>query len=210
MKNIKKLIHWLNIILKWVWYINLVLAGGMIGFQLMNIFKPEKVLLAGYLGQFSFQMKQAGGIITENAGISAFFDTATGTPQVAIESHIHVILVLFFTLIAVGINLFYNYHFWKLSEAMDNSFKQGAAFAEKVTGYFRQIALFSLGVFVIGSLLSVAKIIFVQGIQTQSIKAVPVYDNFLLNFLWVGIALFIIEGIYKAGLELKHENELTI
>jgi len=207
----KKLIFGLYKLLQYVLYVNLVLAGGVIGFQIINFFRPEKSLLANYLGKFAIELK-AVGILESARGteLGIYFESLTGNPQLSINASMHAAFVFIFTLLIVGITLFYNHQLYKLFENLNTSVRTGSPFSTKITNQLKSIALFSLAVFALGSLLSVLKLLLIDKIVFSTFAAHPVFDNQLLNFLWLALVTYILNEVYKVGIDLKKEQDLTI
>ena len=52
----KQLIKVLSYLFKWGYHLNLILGFGMIGFTIINMIKPLKVLSAAYLGKFNLMV----------------------------------------------------------------------------------------------------------------------------------------------------------
>ncbi len=207
----KKLISILYHLLKVVLYINIVLAGGILGFQLLNFLHPDKSLITTYLGKFAMELNSTGSFQSLNhKGVAVYIENITGLPSLGMNSHWHSIYVLIFTLAVGGVTLFYNFKFYKIFELLRNSIQEGTPFTLEISKELKSVALFSIIVFVAGSLLSVLKLIILKDITFQNFVAHPVFDNQLLNFLWFGLAIYILNEIYKVGIELKNEQDLTI
>ena len=95
----KKLILGLYHLLKYVLYINIVLAGSVIGFQIINLFRPDKTLIASYLGKFAIEMNSTG--IFKMAGdtiVTTYIETISGLPSLGINLPQHRFFVLIFTI----------------------------------------------------------------------------------------------------------------
>lgn len=207
----KKLIIALYHLVKYLYYLNIVLVGGVLGFQLLNIWKPEKSLLATYMGKFVIDLN-ATGSITTNQGrqISVFFDKISGFPDLALNTHWHVVFIFLFVLFVSVVTLVYNFHLYKLFEKLCASIKSGTPFNQSVSLILNKLAKVSVLVFGAGTLLSLAKLKFIHSIQFESFIVKPAFDNQFFNFLWLGIGLYILNEIYKVGLEIKNEQDLTI
>lgn len=207
----KKLIKILHQMFRFMYYLNIVLIGGVFGVQLFNIIRPEKALLATYLGKFSIELSKQGTLQSDGSdGVKVFFDKVTGFPDVVLNSNWHVVFILLFVVFVAVVTLFYNYQLYTLFKQLNLAIKEGTPFSSSVMGVFRKIALFSILIFVVGMLLSVAKLIWVDALVFDGFVAKPVFDNQFLNFLWIALASYIFGEIYKVGLELKNEQDLTI
>jgi hypothetical protein len=207
----KKLIYVLYQLLKYVLYINIVLAGGVLGFQIINFFRPEKSLITSYLGNFTIELSAKGIFQSmQNSEIVFYFENITGMPSLGINLPLHGMFVLLFTIAVASVTLFYNYKFYKIFEILYASVKLGTPFSTDISKILKSIALFSIGVFVVGAALSIIKLWLIDEIVFNNFVAHPVFDNQLLNFLWFGLGIYILNEIYKVGLELKNEQELTI
>ena len=79
-----------------------------------------------------------------------------------------------------------------------------------ISNILKQISLFSIGIFIIGTVLSLIKVWLISDIVFDSFVAHPVFDNQILNFLWFGLGIFILNEIYKVGITINNEQELTI
>lgn len=207
----KKLIYGLFLLLKYVLYINIVLAGGVVGFQLINIFRPEKSLITSYLGKFAIELKETGVFESwQGHDIAMYLESITGLPSLGLNLPGHGFYVFLFSMAVACVTLFFNYKFFKIFECLHNSVKQGTPFSMAISKDLKVVAFFSLGVFGVGSVLSVIKVLLMDAITFRHFIAQPVYDNQLLNFLWFGLGCFILNEIYKVGIELKKEQDLTI
>ena len=207
----KKLIYMLYQLLKYVLYINIILAGVVLGFQIINIFSAEKSLITSYLGKFAVELNATGVFQTlQNNETAVFIDSISGMPSIAINMNQHLLLVLVFSIVVMGVTIFYNYKFFKIFEILNTSVKCETPFSNEISINLKGIAFFSLGVFGIGSILSFVKLWLIGDIVFMGFVARPVYDNYLLNFLWFGLGIYILNEIYKVGLELKNEQDLTI
>jgi hypothetical protein len=189
----------------------MVLIGGVLGFQLLNVLKPEKSLLATYMGKFVIDLNATGGITTQQDGqVSVFFDKISGFPDLALNTSWHVVFIFLFVLFVSAVTLIYNYQIYKLFEKLSASIKSGTPFNESVSLILTKLASFSVLVFGVGSLLSLAKLSLIQSVWFESFVVKPVFDNQFFNFLWLGIGIYILNEIYKVGLEIKKEQDLTI
>jgi len=207
----KKLIYALYQLLKYVLYINIVLAGGVLGFQIINFFHPEKSLITSYLGKFTVELNATGIFQSVQHGeIAVYFENISGMPSLGLNLPLHILFVLLFTIAVASVTLFYNYKFYKVFEILNASVKLGTPFSSDISKIIKSIALFSIGVFLVGSILSIIKLWVVNEIVFKDFIARPEFDNQLLNFLWFGLGMYILNEIYKVGLELKEEQDLTI
>lgn len=205
----KKLILIISQLLKYLLYVNIILGGGVIGFQIINLFVPEKSLAASYLGKFIFEI-EAVNINSGNGTVAAFIESVSGNAALALNTQWHAGFVLLFSLCAVLVSLTFNYLFYQIFKELNASVKQGTPYTTQISVYLKRVAVFSVAVFVVGSILSVLKILIVKPLVFNNFVARPVFDNQLLNFLWFGLSFFILNEIYKVGVVLKKEQELTI
>lgn len=207
----KRLIYGLYQLLKYILYLNMVLAGGVMGFQTLNLLRNEKTLITSYLGKFSLDLNAAGILHTvQNTNVAVYFEQLVGAPSLGVNTNLHGLFVMLFTVGVVGVTLFYNYKFYYLFKVLYASVKSGTPFTFKVSTLLKQIALFSVGVFLMGSVLSLLKLWMIDDIVFENFVARPVFDNQFLNYLWFGLGIYILNEIYKVGLSLKKEQELTI
>ncbi len=207
----KKLIFVLYQLLKYVLYINIVLAGSVVVFQIINIFRPDKTLVTSYLGKFAIELN-AKGIIqsAQNSQIAIYIKDIVGLPSLGIDSAFHGVFVLLFSLAVVCVTLYYNYQFYRVFLTLYNSVKSGTPFNIEISKTLKQVALFSVLTFIVGAILSIIKLLIINEMVFEDLVVRPVFDNQILNFLWFGISIYILNEIYKVGLELKKEQELVI
>jgi len=212
MKRSKLFIKWLKTILKGAWFVNLVLAGGAIGFQILNIIRPTKLIAASYLGKFKIELKFPGNFQIHNGALkTVFFQDLTGSPDLIMKSQFHSLFVLIFTLLIISITLYYNFHLWKLFEGLHQSAEKGTPFQLDIVKRLKKMSIVSVIIFAGGSFVSLIKYIFIRRVMVGGVLLFePVYDNQLLNFLWVGILLYILANVFNAGLVLQEEHDLTI
>ncbi|MDA3891269.1 MAG: DUF2975 domain-containing protein [Salinivirgaceae bacterium] len=206
----KKLIFILYQLLKYVLYINIVLAGGVLGFQILNIASPEKSLITSYLGKFVFELNAVGSVSGLKNELAMYVESTTGFAALGLDTHWHVAYVLIFTLLVGGVTLLFNYLFYLIFKDLNASVQQGTPFSNQIPKYLKQVSFFSILVFAVGSILSLLKVLIVKQVVFNNFVARPVYDNQLLNFLWFGLGVFILNEIYKVGIALKTEQDLTI
>lgn len=212
MNKSKLLIRWLHLLFKGVWFINLVLAGGAIGFQIMNIIHPIKMIAASYLGKFKVGLNFPGHFQGYHGVIeTVFFQELTGSPDIILKSNYQSLFVLIFSLLIISVVLFYNYQLWKLFEGLNQSVSGGTPFQTDIVTRLRRTAVVSILLFVGGSVISLLKFYFLREVSLGGVlNFQPVYDNQLLNFMWIGIFLYILSHIFQAGLVLQEEHDLTI
>ncbi len=207
----KKLIFVLYQLLKYVLYLNFVLAGSVIVFQVINIFRPEKSLITSYLGKFAVELNATGIFQSlHSSKMDIYFNDIIGFPSLGLNSPFNGVYVLLFSLVVLSVTLYYNYQFYNIFKTLFNSVKLGTPFNYEVSKILKQVALFSLLVFIGGTALSIIKLFVIDKIVFNSFIVYPVFDNQLLNFLWFGLGMYILNEIYKVGLELKKEQELVI
>ncbi len=207
----EKLIFWVTRFLHWGWMLNLILAGGIIGFQVLNLIHPQKDLSIAYLGKFRIEVNKVGTIETNtNQSRIFYFTESQAQPSIVLNSFWHPYYVLLFTLLICGIILFYNYQFKMFFLKIDRSVKEGTPFHGDAVLFLNRTIWGSFLIFIFGSLLSLIKMIFLPIIQFEGFSAHPVYDNLFLNFLWFGIGMYILSKIYQVGFILKQEQDLTI
>jgi len=207
----KKLILGLYHLLKYVLYVNIVLAGGVIGFQIINLFRPDKTVIASYLGKFAIEMNSTGFFkIPGGEKIGAYAETISGLPSIVIDLPQHGFYVLIFTICVVSIALFYNFQFYNIFKLLIESIKAGTPFTMDISKILKSITLFSIGVFIVGTILSIIKVWLFSDIVFDNFVARPVFDNNVLNFLWFGLGIFILNEIYKVGITIEKEQEFTI
>lgn len=207
----KKLIFWIAKIFHWGWLLNLTFAGGIIGFQILNLLNPQKSISSAYLGKFRFEIYQEGITFNNpNHSKNYYFTDTTAQPSVKVNSFWHPYLVLIFTLIVLTISLFYNYQFKLFFSKLNQSIQEGTPFHSIILTPLQRVTWFSMAVFILGSILSILKIIYIPSIAFEGFKAIPVYDNLLINFFWFSMGMYIIIQIISVGIELKNEQDLTI
>ncbi len=207
----KFIIKWLKWIFHWAFYINIVLAGGAIGFQFINLIIPSKSLTIGYLGKFSVIEEQSGAIKLSNAKVTPIvFREITGTPQIFVPGIKQLVIVLIYTILLASLVIFINYQLKELFRSLQQSVKEGLPFNSEIPVRLRSMSIAFLLFFIGGSVLSILKIIFIQEMMTTRMLLRPAFDNALFNYLWISVFLFIIAEVFKAGLILKQESELTI
>jgi hypothetical protein len=207
----KKLIHYLYRFFKYLYWLNLVLGAGVFGFQLLNLIFPEKTLMTRYLGKFVLELKVNGSFQTLNhKQLGVHIEQFGGFPDLALNLPSHAIFVLLFTVSAVLVTLFYNYQLYRLFELLHNAVKSGLPFDKGISIVLKRIAKGSVLIFALASLLSLLKLVFIKPIVFENFVALPVFDNQVLNFLWIALAAFILSEVFKAGKTLQEEQELTI
>ena len=207
----KKLIFRLYQFFKYLYWLNLVLAGGMFGFQLINLFRPEKTLWASYLGKFVLSLKANGFYQSNtNRALAVHFEQMSGFPELGLNVPFHSVFILLFTVVVATVSLFYNYQFYTLFQHLNLSTKAGSPFDTEISIILRRLAWGSALIFVFGSGLSALKLVFINEIVFEGFTAKPVFDNHLFNFLWFALGTYILNEIYKIGLTLKEEQDWTI
>lgn len=197
-------------IIKCVWYVNLVLGISAITYQVLNIVYNKKLLMAQYLGQFNVNIKSSAVVEFANSNLPAGISTFKGSPVLILPNKINTCLILIYTIAVVTIILFYNYKFYKIFYSLYNLSKKNNAFDNLIPHYLKQLSVFSIIVFFIGSILSIIKIMYINQITVNNIILSPAYDNGLLNFLWASLLFAVLTLIFKIGHNLKTDNELTI
>jgi hypothetical protein len=172
---------------------------------------PEKSLITSYLGKFIVELDGVGIFHTQgNNNLEFYIETITGFPSLGVNLKWHGIFVLLFSIVVAGVTLFFNYKFYRLFEVLKNSISNGTPFSTDVSDILKTIWKVSLLIFLAGSVLSIIKILVIDDVVFDSFVARPVFDNQLLNFLWFGLGIYVLNEIYKVGIELKNEQDLTI
>lgn len=207
----EKLILWVTRFLHWGWMVNLILAGGIVGFQVLNLIKPQKDLSMAYLGKFRMEINKVGTIERDanRAGIF-YLSESPAQPSIVVDNGWHPYFVLLFSLTICGITLFYNYQFKMFFFKINKTVKEGTPFHGGAVLHLNRTIWFSMLVFAAGSVLSAIKVVFLPAISFDGFVAHPVYDNSLLNFFWFALGMYVISQIYQVGLGLKQEQDLTI
>lgn len=206
---LKRIIHIISKIFYWGFYLNIGFGITSMVLQAINLITHSKLINAAYLGGFS--LTNAGyGSVNSTSSVKLFVDYLSATPSIALDSPWHPYLVLIFSMVIWGIVLYYNYQLMQLFTRLNSSINEGSPFHEEVSSYFNKLARFSGLVFIVGSLLSIAKILFITNIQFNEYILKPCFDQGILNFAWLSVGFFIISAIFKIGLQLKTDQELTI
>jgi hypothetical protein len=213
MEKSRFIIKCLAFIFRWAFYLNIVLAGGAIGFQVINLISPKKNLTVPYLGKFTTEINNAGDVRINKSTtihIPMVINKMSGYPMVMIPGKVHLLFTLLYTLFISGVILFANFHLKKLFGKLNESLSTGQPFHESIP---KQMKIMSLGFIVffgIGLILTLSKIIFIRALVTYPATYFPAFDNTVLNYLWISIFLYIMAEVFQAGLWLKQENDMTI
>ncbi len=210
MISIKTIFSGLSKIMDWLWNINLVLGIGSIIFLIINLITKKLELTANYLGNFKIIIHQVGNMSSEINNTKIYLDNMIGSPALLLNSNMHQTLIFGYTLFIVTVVLIYNYQLMKLFNSLNSAIKENALFISGITEKFNTLAKVSLIVFCCGLLLSICKLWLINSITFGNITLIPIFDNGIINFAWLGIGFFIISGIFKIGFELKKEQDLTI
>jgi hypothetical protein len=209
--NEKLLIKSLSYLFKWAYHLNLILGFGIIGFTVINFIKPIKAVSAAYLGKFNLVVQTnslvSGSKVNEG---TVYFDTISGNPSLVLNSSWHGFFVFVFIACIVLITLVYNYQLWRFFDYLKKATTQETPFTDEINKRLIFTAKFSFLIFIIGAVASVIKIYFMKPFIINNMVIIPTFDNQIINFLWVGIGLYIIAQVYKVGVELKKEQDLTI
>jgi len=208
--GIKTVFSALSKLFEWVWNINLVLGLAALIFVSVNVFTSKKAITANYLGNFKINTDQLGEINTQFGKSNIFIDDIIGSPSILIDSKMNIVFVYAYMVFILSIVLFYNFQLMKLFASLKLNIKEGTPFGNGISTRFLTLAKVSFLLSAIGCSLSGLKVLLVENISFKGLNLVPVFDNQLLNLIWIGIACFIISGIFKIGCELKQEKELTI
>ncbi len=207
----KQLIKVLSYLFKWGYHLNLILGFGMIGFTIINMIKPLKVLSAAYLGKFNLMVASTSLASGSNVDKGAYyFDAVAGNPSMVMNSWWHGFYVFIFIATIVLITLVYNYQLWRLFDYLKRSTTHETLFTDEINKRLAFTAKFSFLIFIVGAIASAMKLYFIKPFFINSMEIKPAFDNQIINFLWVGIGLYIIAQVYKVGVELKKEQDLTI
>ncbi|MFA6400298.1 MAG: DUF2975 domain-containing protein [Salinivirgaceae bacterium] len=209
--NEKLLIKTLSYLFKWTYHLNLIIGFGIIGFTVINFIKPIKVLSTAYLGKFNLMVEStslvSGSKVNEGA---VYFDTIAGNPSLVMNSSWHGFYVFVFVACIVLITLVYNYQLWRLFDYLKRATTQVTPFTDEISKRLEFTAKFSILIFILGALASTIKIYSMKPFSINKMVITPAFDNQIINFLWVAIGLYIIAQVYKVGVELKKEKDLTI
>lgn len=206
MEKGKQLINILHSFFKVVFYVNMVIGIGIIVLQIINLLIPKFEFAFSYFGKFEIELKQA----VVSTPYNIFIDTITGSPNIVINSVSHKWWVLGFTLALIMVTLAYNHLLVKIFYSLKASIKNNTPFSIQIKNYLHKISVLSFGVFVVGSVLSIIKLFVLSEMHYHTLIVKPVFDNGLFNFLWLGIGFYILNEVYKVGVQLKNEHELTI
>lgn len=213
MKKSRFIIKCLAIVFRWVFYLNIVLAGGAIGFQAINLLITKKIVTVPYLGKFSFQLNRTGDIRMNHSDpdrIPMIMKKITGYPSIVIPGKTHLVLTLIYTLFLSIVVLFSNYYLKNIFFELNKSVQTGQPFHKNIPRQMRTMAYGFLVFFIIGIILTTCKLIFIKAIVIIPDIYLPAFDNTVLNYLWIGIFIYIMAEVFQAGLLLKEENDLTI
>jgi hypothetical protein len=205
------IVKWLKWIFNWAFYINIVLAGGAIGFQLINLVIPTKTLTIGYLGKFQIIDEQSGALKLHNAKVAPIvFHEISGSPLIYVPGIRQLIFVLIYSLMISALVIFVNYQLKELFRSLHQSISDGLPFNTEIPGRLRRMAIGFMAYFIGGTMLSLIKVFLIQEILTERMLLKPAFDNTVFSYLWISIFLFIMVEVFNAGLFLKRESELTI
>lgn len=208
--KIKTLFNLGSKLFDWLWNINLILGLAAIIFVSVNAFTNKKAITASYLGNFKISTEQVGQLNSELANSQVYINDIVGAPSILINSKINTVFIFVFVLFVISIVLFYNYQLKQLFITLKLNISEGTPFGNGISKRFISIAQISLSLCVVGTILSLLKVFLVNNINFNGLTLTPVFDSKILNLLWIGLASFIISGIFKTGCELKQENDLTI
>jgi len=178
--------------------------------QVINLFIHNKTISADYLGNFSLALTNYGDIKYDGGSQQIYIDYMKVIPTVVVDSRWHPYFVLIFSLIVWGIVLYYNYQLMQLFTKLNQSVNQGSPFNEGLSECFVKLARFSAIIFICGTSLSFIKILLLSNIQINGLIFKPCFDQGILNFAWLSVGFFIISAVFRIGLQLKTEQELTI
>jgi hypothetical protein len=209
--NGKQLIKALSFLFKWFYHLNLILGFGIIGLTILNFIKPIKVLSAAYLGKFDVVFASATSFSKSPMNSSLLYlDRVSGNPPLLMNSPWHGFFVFLFVTIIVSITLVYNYQLWRLFHYLNNTATMETPFTDEVSHRLLFTSKFSFLIFAVGTILSSGKVLFMNTFYVNNMIVKPAFDNQLFNFLWIGIGLYVIAQVYKVGVDLKKEQDLTI
>ncbi|MBI9069549.1 MAG: DUF2975 domain-containing protein [Salinivirgaceae bacterium] len=202
----KKLINSLYLFFTGIYYINLVMGMGMIGFEVLNFIQPKKDILASYLGKFKIEINSA----FELGQSKVFVESFSGTPSLALEGSYHKYYVFLFVLVLATIAILYSFLVRNLFKELKSSVDKDTLFRNAIERNLSNISIVSFVVFAVLLAMSVLKLVFLKAIEIENILIVPQFDNWILNFLWIGIGFYLLKEIFAVGIQLKKEQDLTI
>jgi hypothetical protein len=192
-------------------YINIVLGGGGILGIVFNIVLPAKYIGGPFLGQYYTNLERpAVLLLSKNTTLQANIKSITVVPELFFKSLPLNILMGIIFLCIIAVILFYNYKLVQLFKAIRSGYENGTPFSLKVTTYLDQLWKGSVLLSVVTFAIALVKFLFIKSISVNNMGFVPKFDSDFISFLWLGALFFIAKLIFKSGLELKEEADLTI
>lgn len=207
--NIKTIINILSKVFDWLWNINLILGLMAIVLITINSFS-DKTITANYLGNFKVKIEQVGVLHSLDSNTEVYVNDFIGTPSILLNSKTNLILIYTYVSFILSIVLFFNYHLMKLFKSLQVNITNGTPFGSGISKRFTILSKGSIALFAFGLLLSIAKITLIDEITCNGLTYTPIFDSQILNLAWLAIGFLIVASIFKVGLELKQEKDLTI
>ncbi len=197
-------------ILQGALYLNIALLTSAVAYQLFNLIWRKQYVFTAFLGKFKVEGNFNGVLQSSHAKIPVAVDELSIRPYVYVD-HLAFPYLLIVSVLFVGfVVLLYNYQLYKLFTDLDHRINPRDMFQEVILYRFKRLGIYSLILFGVGAVLGVVKILFLRHLFVAGMHFQPVLDNEMFNFLWMGLAFFVLRLIMSVGYEVKRENDLTI
>lgn len=210
MENYKK-IRYIYKAINTLWYINLILAGSALVAQLVMMVITDKHVAVSILGKWETQQVITGSFhVGLNKSVAMESVSTSVEPSVILNVKHYDWYAFIYTLILISTVLFFHYQLRKIFYLLDNALALGSPFSPSILPELKKTANGSIIIFAVMACLSVIKLITVKTLTIGSVMYYPVFDSWILNFLWIGLLIWIMIQIFSAGWEQKQEIDLTI